>query len=154
MEEALNICPLCEVDYRPEATQCADCRTPLISRNEYDRAREPLPFSDDLIEIRTEAVGWIRSLAAVLAKAGIRCYVHSAGVKGFDSLGHAATHYDHTLYVRPEHAEAAWRLDRALLGATAEEDVEEEGNTCPACGTPRPPGVEECTACGLFLDEL
>lgn len=79
MEETLKVCPLCEAEYQPNVAECVDCHTPLIPKAEYDRAREPLPFSDDLVEIRTDMTSWIKQLADVLVKAGIRYHVLPAG---------------------------------------------------------------------------
>lgn len=147
----MKICPLCDAEYWPEADRCTDCHTPLIPRGEYDRSREPLPFSEDLVEIRTETMSWIKRLSEALARAGIRCHVRYVGALSDGRLGLGTSDYYHTLYVRPEHEGASRHLDRTLFGRAAEEEIEEEWGRCPACETPRPAGAEECPECGLFF---
>jgi hypothetical protein len=147
----VNICPRCEAEYRVTVDSCADCDVSLVRKATFERAFEPLPFSDDLVAIRTELTSMIKHLAEALAKAGIRCHV------GFERAHHEAgtvegsARYYHILYVRPEHEEDARRVERHLLGEADEEDVEEDAHICPACGAPRSNGGEECPDCGLFL---
>jgi predicted amidophosphoribosyltransferase len=150
MEDTLKVCPACETEYRPEARTCADCNARLVPKAEIERAREPLPFSDRLVAVQTETLDWIKALAEALHHAGIRCHVRPASTVDDGRAMGTSFHY-HTLYVQPDDAEAAHRLDRTLLGDAAEEEVNEDERVCPACGAPRRAEADECVECGLLL---
>jgi predicted amidophosphoribosyltransferase len=150
MEDMLKMCPACGTEYRPEVRACADCNTRLVLKQEIERAREPLPFSDRLVAVQTETLDWIKALADALNHAGIRCHIRSTGAVDDGRTMGTSFHY-HTLYVQPDDAEAAQRLDRELLGDAAEEEVKEDGRVCAACGALRRAGANECMECGLLL---
>ncbi|NBC19024.1 MAG: hypothetical protein GVY18_17115 [Bacteroidetes bacterium] len=151
MAQPIHICPRCDAEYRATVRTCADCDVRLVRKTHYERALDPLPFSEDLVAVRTDVTRLIKRLADALARAGIRCHVafdrkyHSAGAVEGSAL------YYHTLYVRPEREEDARRVERRLEQEADVEDAAEDEEACPACGAPRDPGAPECPDCGLFL---
>lgn len=151
MSQPIHICPSCDAEYRAAVRTCADCDVRLVRKAYYEQALDPLPFSEDLVAVRTDLTRLIKRLADALAKAGIRCHVtfdhkfHSAGaVEG-------SARYYHTLYVRPEQEEDARRVGRHLEREADVDDAAEDEGACPACGAPRLEGTQECPDCGLFL---
>lgn len=150
----VNICPQCESEYLATVRECADCHTPLISKQAYLSAFEPLPFSEDLVEVRTETASWVKNLAVLLSRAGIPSHIRLVGSTPGDPLGGYPSIYRYTLYVLPEHAALAQEFELKVMGKV--QVVEEAGTEtgCPACGAARLQDTEECSECGLYLGEM
>jgi ribosomal protein L40E len=156
----MKICPRCGEEYVLTASTCADCGVPLGF--EGPAAGEPaaaleLPPTSELVPLRHAEVSWIEGLAAALAEAGIPSRVElpdEADLRGrVQRAGTGAIRC--TLYVRPEDAPAAARVD-AEFTRTQVPDLPEdatsawsEAETCPGCGTPLAPDAGECPECGL-----
>ncbi|HEY8494142.1 MAG TPA: hypothetical protein VIN04_09635, partial [Myxococcota bacterium] len=156
----MKICPRCGEEYVLAASVCADCGVPLgfegPAAAEPDGATE-LPPASELVPLRHAEVGWIEGLAAALAEAGVPSRVElpdEDDVRGrVQRAGTGAIRC--TLYVRPEDAEVAARVD-AEFTRTQVPDLPEdaasawsEADACPGCQTPLAPDAVECPECGL-----
>lgn len=147
--------------------QCPDCALPLVWSTDLGSGRSGvgpsglsgLEASPDLVVVRAADLGWIRSLVARLAQAGIRSFISivadpSLAPEQLAGMSFNAN-WDYFLFVRPEDLEASAEVDRALLAEQLSE-VESlggfaavEADACPACGARRPEDAEKCPSCEL-----
>jgi len=156
---AMKICPRCGEEYVLAASTCADCGVPLG----FDRpapAAEPeapeLPEPSALVALRHAEVSWIEGLAEALAEAGIPSRVElpqAADERRVQGAGLGAIRC--TLYVRPEDAAAAARIDAEFARSQVPDLPEDaasawqEAEVCPGCETPLAADATECPECGL-----
>lgn len=151
-------CPSCREEYVATATRCVECDVALVAVEELPRdAPSELPPSEQLVRIRVENPVWIETLAAGLAEEGIPSRVELLDSEAPVARRHGAPC---ALYVRPEDAERARRIDDALLREQLPDLPEgadtgwQEAEGCPACGAEVDTGAAECPDCGLgFADE-
>lgn len=170
VQEIHKVCPTCGGEFQARLDVCPDCDLPLLWSTEASsgpsgawRSESPgLEPSPDLVGVRTGDLGWVRSLAARLAQAGIRSFTSIVADPSFSSqqLDGRNFHHDgrYHLFVRPEDLEASEEMDREML---AEQFVEAEAlgglpalgtEVCPACGAHLPEGAKECASCELRFD--
>lgn len=148
-------CPECHAEYLWKATTCVDCDVALVSANALQQgtgAASELPPVSQLVCIRAAAVGWCRGLSEKLLEAGISHRIEAAADDEDGAAGRPGAHLPYGVYVRPEDADAAVRVDAAFMRQQIPDlaDVPADGD-CPACGEGVPPDAEECPACGLAL---
>lgn len=150
-----KVCPSCGEEYVHTVVECADCRIPLG----FDAPAEPpaleLPPAEDLVAVRNAEVPWVEGLAHALADAGIpsRIELPRREDDTVQSRGMGAIRC--TLFVRPEDAPAAARID-AEFARTQVPDLPDEtsaewseSDACPGCGTALAHDAVECPECGL-----
>jgi hypothetical protein len=150
-----KICPRCGEEYVHTAQTCADCGIPLGLDAPPEEEHLELPPADELVALRNAEVPWIEGLAHALADAGIpsRVELPRREDDSVQSRGLGAVRC--TIFVRPEDAQAAARIDAAfarsqvpdLPDAEAGEWGESEG--CPGCGSAVDADASECPECGL-----
>jgi hypothetical protein len=157
----MKTCPRCGEEYVLAASVCADCGVPLGFEGPAARAAaepdaEEPPDVSTLVAVRHAEVSWIEGLAAALAEAGVPSHValpDESDERRVQSRGMGALRC--TLFVRPEDAAAAARID-AEFARTQVPDLPDaaqtgwgESDACPGCATPVPPDAAECPECGL-----
>jgi hypothetical protein len=151
-----KICPRCGEEYVHTMQRCRDCDVPLGSDAPAEEAAAPeLPPADQLVALRNAEVTWIEGLAHALADAGIpsRVELPRREDQSVQSRGMGAIRCN--LYVRPEDAAAAARVDaefaRTQVPDLPDEQAGEwgESETCPGCGSELGADASECAECGL-----
>ncbi len=153
-----RVCPRCRDEYLATVERCPDCDVALVPAGEVppEDEEDGLPPVDQLERIRVENPVWIDTLAARLAEQGIASRVALLDCEAPVARRHGAPC---ALYVRPEDAEAARRIDEALLRQQLPDLPEgtdtgwHEAESCPACGTALDPEATECPDCGLGFGE-
>lgn len=151
-----RVCPLCGEEYLATVERCAECDVALVAADELAPTPElELPAVDGLVRLRVENPVWIRNLAARLEEEGIPSRVELVGETPAARRQGAPC----ALFVRPEDAERARRIDEQLLRRQLP-DLPEDADTdwreadgCPACGAPVAPDAAECPDCGLGFVE-
>jgi ribosomal protein L40E len=150
-----KICPRCGEEYVHTMQRCRDCDVPLGSEAPVDEVVLELPPAEQLIPLRNAEVPWIEGLAHALAEAGIPCRVELPRREDqtVQSRGMGAIRCN--IYVRPEDAAAAARID-AEFARTQVPDLPDaeagewgEVEACPGCGTELGADATECAECGL-----
>ena len=151
-----KICPRCGEEYVHTVQRCVDCDVPLGSDAPAAEAPVPdLPPSEELVALRNAEVPWIEGLAHALADAGIpsRVELPRREDQSVQSRGMGAIRCN--LFVRPEDAEAAARVDAEFARTQVPDMPEEvesawgEAEACPGCGEPLAADAIECSECGL-----
>jgi hypothetical protein len=134
-----------------------ECDVALVVLDELPpEERSELPPADQLVRVRVENPVWIDSLAARLAEEGIASRVDLLDGDGPVARRHGAPC---ALYVRPEDAERARRIDEDLLREqlpdlpVGTDTSWSEAEGCPACGASVDAQVTECPDCGLGFSE-
>jgi hypothetical protein len=151
-----RICPGCGEEYVATAQTCVECGVPLGDEAPAaPAALAELPPLASLVAVRNAEVSWIDGLAQALAEAGIASRVELPEQDDRRVQGRGMGAVRCTLYVRPEDAQAAGRID-AEYARTQVPDLPEEttvgwaeAERCPGCDTPVAPDAEECSECGL-----
>jgi hypothetical protein len=154
-----KICPECGTEYRPIASQCADCRVDLVHRETLDAAiaqQMDFPEASELECIRVAPIEWVHGLSGALQQRGVGHRVQPATASEApegqrpDLFGSAQLF---GLYVLPDDAELARELDGVIAGRIMPEEAPEleagEEESCPACGSPLSADATECSDCGL-----
>jgi hypothetical protein len=157
MELPPKICPRCGEEYVQAAEICADCGVPLGSEGPPadDEPAFELPPAEELVPVRNAEVPWIEGLAHALAEAGIPCRVELPRSEDDSVQSRGLGALRCTLFVRPEDAQQAARVDAAFARTqvpdlTADDAGEwGESDTCPGCGTTLDTDAVECPECGL-----
>src|SRR5690606_10064268 len=156
---AMKICPRCGEEYVLAASTCADCGVPLGFERPAavaEPAAPDLPETAALVAVRHAEVSWIEGLAGALAEAGIASRVElpqAADERRVQGAGMGAIRC--TLYVRPEDASEAARIDadfaRSQVPDLPEDAVSawQDAEACPGCETPLAADAVECPECGL-----
>jgi hypothetical protein len=134
-----------------------ECDVALVVLDELPpEERSELPPADQLVRVRVENPVWIDNLAARLAEEGIASRVDLLDGDGPVARRHGAPC---ALYVRPEDAERARRIDEDLLREQLPDLPEgadtgwSEAEGCPACGASVDAQASECPDCGLGFGE-
>ncbi len=150
-----KICPRCGEEYVHTMQRCRDCDVPLGSDAPVAGVVVEMPPADQLVALRNAEVSWIEGLAHALAEAGIpsRVELPRREDQSVQSRGMGAIRCN--IYVRPEDAEAAARVD-AEFARTQVPDMPEESESawgeaeaCPGCGSELGADAIECPECGL-----
>jgi hypothetical protein len=154
-----KICPQCGEEYVHTMQRCADCDVALGADAFVEAPVLELPPSEDLVALRNAEVTWIEGLAHALAAAGIpsRVELPRREDQSVQSRGMGAIRCN--IFVRPQDAEAAARID-ASFARTQVPDMPEaestwgEAEACPGCGTELAADASECSECGLSFGEV
>lgn len=158
MSGSLKVCPRCGEEYVLTASTCVDCGVPLGFEGPAAGGVvvPELPDTGDLVAVRHAEVPWIEGLAGALADAGIASRValpQEADERRVQARGMGAIRC--TLFVRPEDAPAAARIDAAFARTQVPDLPDEtdagwgEAEACPGCATPLAADAAECPECGL-----
>ena len=158
MSHDVKLCPECGDEYTLAATDCADCRVPLVSPDEIE-AHVPLedfPMTSELECVRIGPLVWTRALSSALEQADIRHRVEP------DTRSEADGGIDKNLFdgaavfgtwVRSKDLAAANEVDKVVFAHVEgeREDAPQADNdeVCPACQTPIALDALECPDCGL-----
>jgi hypothetical protein len=154
----VKICPRCGEEYVLTVVTCVECGVALGTEAPTgdEAGPEELPDLASLVAVRHAEVSWIEGLAHALAEAGIPSRVELPGpddVRRVQDQGMGALRC--TLFVRPEDAEEAARVDATFARAQVPDLPDEvdaawaESESCPGCGTSLPADASECPECGL-----
>ena len=151
-----KICPRCGEEYVHTAQTCVECDVPLgFDAPAADAPAEQLPPAEELVAVRNAEVSWIDGLAQALSEAGIpsRVELPRREDQSVQSRGMGAIRCN--LFVRPEDAAAAARVDAAFARTQVPDlpDAEAgewgESEACPGCGTELGTDATACPECGL-----
>ncbi len=162
MVKAPKFCPECRDEYLHSATVCADCDVPLVFESELggEDAADQLPPISELVCIRASSVGWATALSEKLAEAGISHRIQAAGEDdGEGDRQRPGQNLPYGVFVLEEDVEAATEIDLEHTNSEIPDIPEGYGtsfsegsdDTCPACGDPVDPMMDECPGCGLAL---
>lgn len=150
-------CPECESEYLPSATECADCRVPLVHEHELGASpADDLPPASELTLLRAASIGWVRSLSDRLSEAGLPHRIEAAVSDDEDTQRPGAS-LPYGVYLRPDDVPAALEVDADFMREQIPDlpehvDVSAGGGEgCPACGDAVPANANECPSCGLAL---
>jgi hypothetical protein len=150
-----KVCPRCGEEYIHTVQRCIECDVPLGAEGPVETPVLELPPSEQLVALRNAEVPWIEGLAHALAEAGIpsRVELPRREDQSVQSRGMGAIRCN--IYVRPEDAEGAARVDAEFARTQVPDMPEEvesawgEADACPGCGTPLAADAIECAECGL-----
>ncbi len=152
-------CPECGEEYVRAATECVECRVPLVSGASAGVAPAgELPPIAQLVCLRAASLAFARGLSEHLARAGISHRIEAAHEEGEGvALRRPGANLPYGVYVRSADVEAAVEVDREYMSraipdlpaGAGEEATGEEA--CPACGAALAPDAAECSDCGLTL---
>jgi ribosomal protein L40E len=78
-EEPIKICASCGAEYSLEAVTCGDCGGKLVFPQEYEKLSIPLKEAEAQILIREGSVDYLRELAGLLEKNGLRSAIRFHG---------------------------------------------------------------------------
>ena len=158
MSHDVRICPECGDEYTLVATECAECRVPLVFEEQLDAiaAPESFPTVDELACVRVGPLQWTRALSAALEQTGIAHRVEpdtrteaegGLNPSQFDGADVFGT------WVLPSNLEAAHEVDALVFAHVhGDDDLAPEASSdevCPACETPIGVDDLECSDCGL-----
>ena len=156
-------CPECESEYLATATECVDCRVPLVTEAALaEREVEELPPVSELVCVRAAAVGWAQALSDLLVEAGISHRIEAVrDDDDDDSLKKQPTsRLPYGVWVRGEDIDLARDIDARFMRSQIPDLGEDLGtepsmgapdDTCPACGDAFPANAAECPGCGLAI---
>jgi hypothetical protein len=153
-----KICPRCGEEYVHTMERCVDCDVPLGTDAPAEEQRRDLPPADELVLVRNAEVPWIEGLAHALAEAGIASRVELLRREDSTVQSRGMGAIRCLLYVRPEDAPAAARVD-AEFARTQVPDLPDsdaswsESEACPGCGASLSADASECPECGLTFGE-
>ncbi|MDP6979036.1 MAG: hypothetical protein QF570_10615 [Myxococcota bacterium] len=157
----VKLCPECGDEYTLQASDCADCRVPLVLPSQLEQAPPPeaFPEVDELECVRVGPIAWTRALSTVLEQGQIRHRVEpdnrtpeegGADRREFDGADVFGT------WVMPDDLERAKQLDAEvfvhIIGQQADAPEAAEDEVCPACQTPLAVDALECPDCGLAFN--
>lgn len=171
MSESYKLCERCGSDFQRWVEACLDCGGPLVEVDprmttppRVDRPsrrgrggpsaerEEPalaLTAADQPTLLRSATLDYLGPLQASLGAAGVRCDVIPE-----DDCGKVSCQSRCFLYVAAADLDRATAIDRQHFAAAvpdADSLVDLDGESCPACGTPKSAGTVECAECGLAL---
>ncbi len=160
MELPEKICPRCRCEYMHTASQCSDCRIPLVFPEELEEeGRNELPPVSQLAPIRVTSVAWARAFSETLSTAGIPHRIDTPPEKDGPVKRRRSEDASVAIYVRLEDQQRAMSLDAEFahqqipdLPAAGELSAP-QGDGCPACGAELGTEAPECPGCGLYLGE-
>jgi hypothetical protein len=78
-QDCIKICPKCGEEYSQEAITCAECGAALVFPQQYDSPAEPPDQGEPVVLIRQGTASYLRELAELLHKKGIRTDVRFHG---------------------------------------------------------------------------
>jgi predicted amidophosphoribosyltransferase len=78
-QEPIKICVNCGEEYSPEALACAECGGRLVFPQEYEKRSAPLEDEEARVLVRQGTVSYLRELAELLKKNGIRTDIQFHG---------------------------------------------------------------------------
>jgi hypothetical protein len=151
-------CPDCGEEYVRAATECVECRVPLVSGASAGVVSPgELPPIAQLVCLRAASLAFARGLSEQLAQAGISHRIEAAHEEGEEvALRRPGANLPYGVYVRSADVPAALEVDREYLRTAIPDlppDAEQASGeeVCPACGAALAPDAAECSDCGLTL---
>jgi hypothetical protein len=158
MSHDVRICPECGDEYTLSATECADCRVPLVFEDEIEPASQPASFppTAELACVRTGPLPWTRALSAALEESGIAHRVEP-DTRTEAEGGLSTSEFDGAdvfgTWVTPSTLDTAKEIDALVFAHVHGQDeaapAASSDEVCPACETPIAVDALECSDCGL-----